>query len=107
MFTAFNDNFFFHIAQDLLNQWMAQKCGLDDDGEDDLKYFEDDDIQDYVASKEAEKSDLRSQWNDMLAENDPVAMDPYSQVTSEGVSFLLTCINLVLTGSAPYRSSCQ
>ncbi|XP_033641657.1 coiled-coil domain-containing protein 191-like [Asterias rubens] len=70
-------------AQDLLNQWMAQKCGLDDDGEDDLKYFEDDDIQDYVASKEAEKSDLRSQWNDMLAENDPVAMDPYSQVTSE------------------------
>ena len=55
-----------------------------DDDEDDLKYFEDDDVQDYIASKQADKSDLKSHWNNMLAENDPVAMDPYSQITSAG-----------------------
>ncbi|XP_038065148.1 coiled-coil domain-containing protein 191-like isoform X2 [Patiria miniata] len=72
-------------AQDLLSQWMAQKCGLDDDEEeDDLRYFEDDvDVRDYAASKKAAKTDLKDQWNNLLAENDPVAADPYHKMSSE------------------------
>ncbi|XP_022108360.1 coiled-coil domain-containing protein 191-like, partial [Acanthaster planci] len=70
-------------AQDLLSQWMAQKCGLDGE-DDDLKYFVDDeDVSDYTASKQAAKSDLKDQWNNLLAENDPVAADPYNKMSSE------------------------
>ena len=59
----------------------------DADEDDDLKYFEDDeDVRDYTTSKKAAKSDLKSQWNTMLAENDPVAMDPYHKISSEGIN---------------------
>eukprot|EP00057_Strongylocentrotus_purpuratus_P033269 XP_790811.3 PREDICTED: coiled-coil domain-containing protein KIAA1407 homolog [Strongylocentrotus purpuratus] len=66
-------------AQDLLSQWMADKCNLDDHVTMDDEY----DIEGAGDRSPGVKSTLRSEWDDMLERHNPMLVSKTKYTTSD------------------------
>ncbi|XP_070547836.1 coiled-coil domain-containing protein 191-like isoform X3 [Ptychodera flava] len=63
-------------AQELLNQWMTDKCHLDNDF--------DDDMDEILSSRNPPtRSEIKKQWDDLIAVEDPGFPHPYNGISSE------------------------
>ncbi|KAJ8034859.1 hypothetical protein HOLleu_21873 [Holothuria leucospilota] len=68
-------------AQDLLTQWMADKCNLDEDEDEDYLLLD----EEAAEKKQSNKTDLQSHWEQLLDENDPGMLHAYSGPSSEAI----------------------
>ncbi|PIK57212.1 putative coiled-coil domain-containing protein [Apostichopus japonicus] len=72
----------YNEAQELLTQWMAEKCNLDDDDDDDVYLLDEGKSPKESASQ---KTDLLSHWEQLLDENDPGMLHLYNGPSSDAI----------------------
>ncbi|XP_041470908.1 coiled-coil domain-containing protein 191-like [Lytechinus variegatus] len=66
-------------AQDLLSQWMAEKCNLDDP----VTMYDEDENEGALQGSTEVRSALRSEWDDMLERHDPMLVSKTKYTTSD------------------------
>ncbi|XP_071841772.1 coiled-coil domain-containing protein 191-like isoform X3 [Apostichopus japonicus] len=72
----------YNEAQELLTQWMAEKCNLDDDDDGDIYLLDEGKSPKESASQ---KTDLLSHWEQLLDENDPGMLHLYNGPSSDAI----------------------